>query len=410
MRNVFLSLLLAETMTVSAQPVLPETLHTMPVLIQIPFRDNTNCNHIGTGIFLGESHIVSIVTAAHVLFNVYSTNALELLNSNAVLSYFKRANDSTTKGEINLNLDTLLDQGRIKRHSTHDVAAILLGFDNKTTETNGAWPFITFDGVNLNDNLFLSLNPTDHCKTLENIEDGSETYILGYPVDLLNNDLMHSEVDFSYPLIRKGIISQKNRKTGRLIIDSGVYGGNSGGPVIVVEHPKAQLTIFKVCGLVTQFVPVMTKIIPQVGVTNSDLVNSGYSVAEPIDYAIELLRQFGNFANETFSIQDTNNLIFIPVDKDTVKCIVRLSHVPVINTLSLITINENGVQQVFQPASASNMLYATLLGYNTNQLRFSLHYRIDDSATNYWQHMPTLNKEIFIDSDTAFRLKIQNIH
>ena len=117
------------------------------------------------------------------------------------------------------------------------------------------------------------------------------TYILGYPVELLNNH-MRSEVDFSRALIRRGIISQRNQQTGKLIIDSGVYGGNSGGPVLIVEHQTLDMTAYKIGGLITQFVPIVTRIAPDAGVTNSYLVNSGYGVAEPIDYALELMRQY----------------------------------------------------------------------------------------------------------------------
>ncbi len=46
-----------------------------------------------------------------------------------------------------------------------------------------------------------------------------------------------------------------------------------------------------VAGLVTQFIPIVTRTNSEVGVTNSIMVNSGYGVAEPIDYAFELMRQ-----------------------------------------------------------------------------------------------------------------------
>jgi hypothetical protein len=99
-------------------------------------------------------------------------------------------------------------------------------------------------------------------------------------------------VDFSHPLVRKGIVSQKNEHTGRYIIDSGVYGGNSGGPVLIAKPPRLGLIEYKLIGLITQFVPVDTRVAPGIGVTNSFLMNSGYSVSEPIDYALELIEQF----------------------------------------------------------------------------------------------------------------------
>jgi hypothetical protein len=127
---------------------------------------------------------------------------------------------------------------------------------------------------------------TDICTLFTNVPDGNETYILGYPVELFNKKIP-LEVDFDFPMIRKGIVSQKNRKTQKLIIDSGVYGGNSGGPVLILNENQ-----FKLVGLITQFVPVSTRIVPEAGVTNSVLVNSGYGVVEPIDFALELMREF----------------------------------------------------------------------------------------------------------------------
>ncbi|MGA3285568.1 MAG: hypothetical protein ABSD57_14060, partial [Verrucomicrobiota bacterium] len=204
----------------------------------------------------------------------------------------KLGENSTNKNVIFLNLKKLLDEGFVKRHPTHDVAVIQIGiFHSVSTNSNAYQIAVSTDDVGILDGSTLdSFGASDLCRDFKDIKDGSETYIFGYPVELLKNQ-NQPEVDFSYPLIRKGIISQRNQKTGKLIIDSGVYGGNSGGPVVIVEHPSFGSTAFKLGGLITQFVPVTTKIAPQIGVTNSDLVNSGYSVAEPIDYALELIRQ-----------------------------------------------------------------------------------------------------------------------
>ena len=291
MRYIILSVFLFGTLfplTVSSQ-VLPDDLHCMPVLIQIPLQDNVHSSY-GTGVFLDESNKVFLATAAHVIFNVNSTNKLELINSVAILTVFARGKDSTNKSMLLLNLKQIMDKGLLKRHSTHDVAVIQVGYDTPR-DTNGNISIVWESGVSsLSTNLIVTWPPGESSKTFKDIPDGNETYILGYPVELLNTSIPQ-EVDFSYPLIRKGIISQRNQKTGKLIIDSGVYGGNSGGPVLIVEHPSLDITSYKLCGLITQFVPIMTRIAPQIGVTNSDLVSSGYSVAEPIDYALELMRQ-----------------------------------------------------------------------------------------------------------------------
>jgi hypothetical protein len=129
---------------------------------------------------------------------------------------------------------------------------------------------------------------SDSCEQLGEVFQGEETYIFGYPISLYTGG--QSEIDFKSPVIRRGIISQINYLSGKLIIDSAVYGGNSGGPVVVVKHvPEG--TLYDICGIATQYVPVITKVDSSLGITNSALVNSGYGVVEPIDYALELINK-----------------------------------------------------------------------------------------------------------------------
>jgi hypothetical protein len=271
-----------------AEGVFPDKFHSVPVLIQLPCLDKTVT---GTGIYLNESNKIFLVTAAHVLFNLQSTNSSELISSNATLSTFASENDSREKLILKADLKLLNDWGVIKRHRIHDVVVVLLAITE--SNTNVTQPMTLIRAVtNCTPALrtFFVSWETSNCLPIDAICDGNELYILGYPVELFN-ERIPAEVDFEYPLVRKGVVSQKNRHTGKLIIDSGVYGGNSGGPVLVTQRvPEG--TAFKVAGLITQFVPVGTRIFPQIGATNSVLVNSGYSVVEPIDYAFELMRQF----------------------------------------------------------------------------------------------------------------------
>jgi hypothetical protein len=53
---------------------LPDNMHSLPVLIQIPHADKSS---YGTGIYLNTSNNVFLVTAAHVIFN--PTNLSELI-------------------------------------------------------------------------------------------------------------------------------------------------------------------------------------------------------------------------------------------------------------------------------------------------------------------------------------------
>jgi hypothetical protein len=255
----------------------------MPVLIQIPSPNGGN--YYGTGVFLTDSNKVFLVTASHVIF---ATNTLELKGSNAVLSAFGQG--TSNKNVLNLKLRQLLDDGRMKRHARHDVAVIHIGNIRKLLDGRNWIDWVDSVSRPPDNPVFVTWTVKDVCKLFKDIPDGNDTYILGYPVELLNTHI-HPEVDFASPLIRRGIISQRNHKTGTLIIDSGVYGGNSGGPVLIVEPISLTQTAYKIGGLITQFVPVFTRIDPEGGITTTNMINSGYSVAEPIDYALELMRQ-----------------------------------------------------------------------------------------------------------------------
>jgi hypothetical protein len=66
------------------------------------------------------------------------------------------------------------------------------------------------------------------------------------------------------------------------------FHGNSGGPVLEVIRHGFQ-NQFQVVGVVSQYVPVAeTWINTTQSYFNLQLYNSGYSIAEPMDFVIEL--------------------------------------------------------------------------------------------------------------------------
>jgi hypothetical protein len=74
--------------------------------------------------------------------------------------------------------------------------------------------------------------------------------------------------------------------TGRrtLVIDGAVYRGNSGGPVFEIDQDFPQ-THFYLVGISTEFIPLV-----QATEDFKMQFNSGYSVAEPMDFVLELIR------------------------------------------------------------------------------------------------------------------------
>lgn len=270
--------------------ILPEGLHTAPVSILTPPNQSLH----GTGIYLFESNKLFLVTAAHCLFNTESTNFNELSFPTVITTSFtiRKNPGDNSKYVLVLDLQKLMSNGKIKRHPTHDVAVVELA--DLRPSTNDSTTTLWLEGVgqpHFEHSLMLAMWDATHCATFTNVLDGAPSLILGYPAELLNGE-MASEVDFDYPLIRRGVISQKNYKRTKLIIDSGVFGGNSGGPVVIVDHSNPAVTSYNVAGLVTEFVASKTRAFPKAGFPDSVLLYSGYSVAEPIDFALELMRQF----------------------------------------------------------------------------------------------------------------------
>jgi hypothetical protein len=250
-------------------------------------------SEFGTGMYLDESNKLFFVTAAHCIFDMSSTNRLQLINSNAILSSLSRTTNVNDRAIESLNLTLLEQNGHIKRHAVHDITVIQIA----TIVSTNSFGFLE---IQCNPG-FSSLSPTvapvpwgvkDACKTFKDVPDGCDSYVLGYPVSLLFDQ--QSEIDFTSPLIRKGVISQKNNFTKKLIIDSAVYGGNSGGPVLIVQQPNLGETDFSIVGIITQYVPAEATVDVSTSTSHgaSVKVNSGYGVAEPIDYALELMQQF----------------------------------------------------------------------------------------------------------------------
>jgi hypothetical protein len=273
---ITLSLVIAQLSCFAALgQVLSDNLTSVPAYIEIKL-PNGSIN-VGSGIFLYESNKLFLATAGHVLFVENSDSTL--LSSNASISFIG-SREPRERCDIELNPVQLSEGGAVKRHPKRDIAVVKIGttrFDDITS----ALSFLPGVKANYTNTLFVTLE--SNCSFFSDVFQGDETYTFGYPKNLLvYSDLV--QVDFEQPLVRHGIIAQKNPKTGNLILDSAVYGGNSGGPVLIRRPGKILGSYdFRVVGLVTQTVP--ARYMP------TNIVNSGYAVVEPIDYAFKLMRQ-----------------------------------------------------------------------------------------------------------------------
>ncbi|PYT20676.1 MAG: hypothetical protein DMG57_41345 [Acidobacteria bacterium] len=69
-----------------------------------------------------------------------------------------------------------------------------------------------------------------------------------------------------------------------IILDCPIYFGNSGGPVLELDK-ETFLTNFKIIGVINQYVP-----FADTGRSFMMLSNSGYSIATPMNFVIELVK------------------------------------------------------------------------------------------------------------------------
>jgi hypothetical protein len=109
--------------------------------------------------------------------------------------------------------------------------------------------------------------------------------VFGYPSSLGLQNL--AQIDYTRPLLRKGIVAGTNSAKRSLILDCPVYFGNSGGPVLEIDR-QAFSTNLKLIGVVIEYIPFDQHAGSQT-VGLQFLTNSGYSVAAPMDFVLELL-------------------------------------------------------------------------------------------------------------------------
>jgi V8-like Glu-specific endopeptidase len=239
----------------------------------------------GSGFFLNASKASFLVTARHVLFK---QNTDDLLDSDAeILSYAKDPKDNG-KNEFTLDLKALKQNGEIKRHADRDVAVIRIGIENKS----GQRTLNATNGISLRQMAKSGILGVAEStvKRYADVLTANQVFIFGYPTLLGLKEI--PQIDYLRPLLRSGIVAGTNDQRKALIIDCPAYGGNSGGPVLEIEQEDRGRRMW-IIGVVSQFVPAVEKWVnvPH-GYTNTNFYNSGYTVATPMDFVLELVSQF----------------------------------------------------------------------------------------------------------------------
>jgi hypothetical protein len=274
----------------SADRDLKEELLSSSVLVGIVAGPDTGS---ASGFLLGLRNQEFFVTARHVLFDsVKGTSAQTqwaLKGTEVNLRIYSGNPDSGRTATITVDLQVALRRGGILLHPTQDVAIVHLG--HRETEDSEDIIFAPEVSMRAAEPLSFSELPPSAIKRFRDVIVGNSTFIFGYPSSIGLKNL--PQIEPLKPLLRRGVIAGKNMQEQTLILDCPVYYGNSGGPVIEVEYMPNGVR-YRIVGVVSEFVPFAEKWVVTHTSSNVEVSNSGYSIAVPIDFVIELMEMFNN--------------------------------------------------------------------------------------------------------------------
>jgi hypothetical protein len=185
-----------------------------------------------------------------------------------------------TQNRFTLDLFALEKAGYIVRHPAQDVVVVrfLKIPDGKTIFP---FPGVTVNQTSKSGVLGVS---SESVRTFDQILTGNDVMIFGYPSSIGLQD--SPQIDYLRPLLRKGIVAGTNPSKPSIILDCPSYFGNSGGPVLEIDR-QALGAKFAIIGVVIEYIPFNETAGSQ---TVEFLTNSGYSVAAPMDFVLELVK------------------------------------------------------------------------------------------------------------------------
>jgi hypothetical protein len=264
----------------------------------------------GTGFFLNAVSAVYLITARHVLFNEAvrldpnQSRPLQCKRAE-LLSYSKNPKEQQLN-HFSVDLQALYQAGKIKGHSSHDVAVVQIArivtanpASAPSVPATAPQPANGSEAQSIEMIPGVVLSPSapsgilgvswDTVEKFDQVLTANDVYILGFPGSI---GLQQApQIDYSTPLLRKGIVAGTNSTKRTIVLDCLTFHGNSGGPVLEAIHQGLQIK-FRVIGVVSQYVPVAeTWVNTTQSYFNMQLYNSGYSIAEPMDFVLELVTQ-----------------------------------------------------------------------------------------------------------------------
>jgi len=251
-----------------ADPIINPFSIQSTVLLEFRRNARTPC---GSGVvFENYDGKVYIITANHVLDDFPQTNKLFLPKFPKILVTYCGDMYKSDESKIEFDIESLNNNGFLKYDKERDVAVFQIGQIISYNVTYLPQSHYSYKKRGFNSTLTTIVPP--QLNTFSNILLGSDVVIVGYPLSLGIGPTPLFNIN--KPLLRKGIIAGKYEENKRLIIDAPVYYGNSGGPVFSLDNTN------RLIGIVTDLIPF----------EGDAWFNSGYAVAVPVEYAIDLIK------------------------------------------------------------------------------------------------------------------------
>lgn len=261
---------MALTLYTQAQVELPYQYHSSAVLIEI-----NQGMEFGSGLLYKDSGSLYLVTAKHVLgrdsVDERKNILFNLKDHSCVLTIYGDVDTGIAKRHIlHLNLIDARELGLIRIHPTQDLIAIKIAQISEKVYFSRAINFLEKQ-----EGAQFSAFSIENLGRFSEIRPTSDIFVFGYPKSI--GLLEIPQYEFNRPLVEKGIVSALNYQNKTIILSCPSYGGNSGGPVVQMRPNGLRLI-----GVVVQYIPYYD---PKSGI----LLNSGYSVALPIETLLELI-------------------------------------------------------------------------------------------------------------------------
>lgn len=271
---------------VLARRTIPEDNLAYPVLITLK---TAKITARGSGFYLNTNDATYLVTARHVLAPGLDPDPETQTVPDAEVELLSYSKDLPTpkRNVVTVHLSILRANGAVKANPSQDVVIVKIGTIASTPNTGEQHlSFLAGVAEQVGGGGLVGV-ALESVKTFDQVLVGNDAILYGYPVSLALSQ-KNPKFDPLRPLLRRALVAGQDPERHSIIIDGPVYRGNSGGPVFEIEFgavPGGFGYHFWLIGVLTEFVPLVEG--------SEDFFfqfNSGYSVAKPMDFVLELVR------------------------------------------------------------------------------------------------------------------------